>query len=72
MPSGAVTVTETPVLGVAVSSVTAIAYDELGFQHDELNSWTLPELHALVNVMAGDEDEETLTTFTNMQHRRVY
>ena len=65
VPSGAVTVTETPVLGVAVSNVTAIAYDELGFQHNELNSWTQPDLHAIVNVMAGDEDEETLTTFTN-------
>jgi hypothetical protein len=63
--AGAVTVTETPVLGVAVSNVTAIAYDELGFQHNELDSWTLPELHAIVNVMPGDEDEETLTTFTN-------
>jgi hypothetical protein len=65
VPSSAVTVTETPVLGVAVSNVTAYAYDELGFYHDELNSWTLPDLHAIVNVMAGDEDEETLTTFTN-------
>ena len=37
----------------------------LGFYHDELNSWTQPELHAIVNVMAGDEDEETITTFTN-------
>ena len=65
VPSGAVTVTESPVLGVAVSNVTAFAYDELGFYHDELNSWTLPDLHAIVNVMAGDQDEETLTTFTN-------
>src|ERR1019366_6408898 len=63
--SGGVTVTETPVLGVAVSNVTAYAYDELGFYHDELSSWTLPDLHAIVNVMAGDQDEETLTTFTN-------
>ena len=30
VPSGAVTVTESPVLGVAVSNVTAFAYDELG------------------------------------------
>ena len=65
VPSGAVTVTETPKLGVAVNKVTAIAYDELGFQHNELGSWTLPDLHALVHVMAGDQDEETLTTFTN-------
>ena len=65
VPSGAVTVTETPVLGVAVSNVTAYAYDELGFYHDELSSWTQPDLHAIVNVMAGDQDEETLTTFTN-------
>ncbi len=65
VPSGGVTVTETPKLGVAVSNVTAIAYDELGFQHNELNSWTLPDLHAIVNVMVGDQDEETLTTFTN-------
>lgn len=63
--SGGVTVTETPVLGVAVSNVTAFAYDELGFLHNELSSWTQPDLHAIVNVMAGDEDEETLTTFTN-------
>ena len=47
------------------SNVTAIAYDELGFQHNELNSWTQPDLNAIVNVMAGDVDEETLTTFTN-------
>ena len=65
LTSGAVTVTETPVLGVAVSKVTAIAYDELGFQHNELNSWIQPDLYAIVNVMAGDVDEETLTTFTN-------
>ena len=65
VPSGGVTVTETPVIGVAVSDVTAFAYDELGFLHNELNSWTQPDLHAIVNVMAGDEDEETLTTFTN-------
>jgi hypothetical protein len=65
VPSGAVTVTESPVLGVAVSNVTAFAYDELGFYHDELNSWTQPDLHAIVNVMVGDQDEETLTTFTN-------
>lgn len=63
--SGGVTVTETPKLGVAVSNVTAIAYDELGFLHNELSSWTQPDLHAIVNVMAGDQDEETLTTFTN-------
>ena len=65
VPSGGVTVTETPKIGVAVSNVTAIAYDELGFQHNELLAWTQPDLHALVNVMAGDQDEETLTTFTN-------
>jgi hypothetical protein len=65
VPSGAVTVTETPKLGVAVSSVTAFAYDELGFYHDELISWTQPDLHAIVNVMVGDVDEETLVTFTN-------
>ena len=65
IPSGAVTVTETPVLGVAVSDVTALAYDELGFQHNELDSWTLPDLQAIVTVNAGDVEEETLTTFTN-------
>ena len=65
VPSGAVTVAETPKLGVAVSNVTAFAYDELGFYHDELNSWIQPDLHAIVNVMAGDVDEETLVTFTN-------
>ncbi len=65
IPSGAVTVTETPVLGVAVSDVTALAYDELGFQHNELDSWTLPDLQAVVNVNPGDVEEETLTTFTN-------
>jgi sugar lactone lactonase YvrE len=53
VPSGAVTVAETPVLGVAVSNVTAYAYDELGFYHDELNSWTQPDLHAIVNVMVA-------------------
>lgn len=65
VPSGAVTVTEKPTIGVAVSDVTAIAFDGLGYRHDELNSWSIPDLHALVNVMVGDVDEETLTTFTN-------
>lgn len=65
VPSGAVTVTETPTLGVAVSSVTATAYDELGFQHGELTSWFQPDLHAVVHVTPGDQDEETIATFTN-------
>jgi hypothetical protein len=65
VPSGAVTVTETPVVGVAVSNVTAYSYDDLGFYVDELNSWLPPELHAIVNVVAGDVDLETLATFTN-------
>ena len=58
VPSGAVTVTETPVLGVAVSDVTAIAYDEFGFQHNELNSWTQPDLNAIVNAAGGRRDGE--------------
>ena len=65
VPSGAVTITERPVLGDLVSNVTAFAYDDLGFYHDELLSWTVPDLHAIVNVMAGDQDEETLATVTN-------
>ncbi len=65
VPSGAVTVTETPVLGDLVSNVTAYSYDSLGFYVDELNSWTLPDLHAIVNVVADDQDEETVATFTN-------
>ncbi len=65
IPSGVVTVNESPVLGVAVSNVTAIAYDGLGHRHDELDSWNVPDLHATMNVLEGDVDQETLTTFTN-------
>jgi hypothetical protein len=65
VPSGAVTVTETPVLGVAVSNVTAYAYDPLGHYVDELESWIEPDLYATVGVMTGDVEQETLATFTN-------
>lgn len=65
VPSGVVTVAESPVLGVAVSDVSAIAYDGLGFRQDELRSWNVPDLHATMNVLEGDVDQETLTTFTN-------
>ena len=65
VPSGAVTLTETAVLGIAVDDVTAYSYNDLGFYVDELNTWLIPELHAIVNVVAGDVELETIATFTN-------
>ena len=65
VPSGTVTLTETPVIGVAVSNVTAVAYDQLGHYVDELESWIEPDLYATVGVMTGDVEQETLATFTN-------
>ena len=65
VPSGTVTLTETPTIGVAVSNVTAYAYDGLGHYVDELESWIEPDLYATVGVMTGDLAQETLATFTN-------
>ena len=65
VPSGNVTITETPVLGVLVDDVTAVAYNSLGQQIPELLAWTEPDLNATVGVQAGDVSLETLATFTN-------
>ncbi len=65
VPSGNVTITETPELGVLVDDVTAIAYNSLGQQIPELLNWTLPDLNAIVGVQAGDVSLETLAIFTN-------
>jgi hypothetical protein len=59
------TITEAPVIGVLVSDVTAIAYNSLGMQINQLASWTLPDLNAGVGVQAGDVSLETVATFTN-------
>ncbi len=59
------TITETPVLGVLVSDVTAIAYNSLGMEINQLGSWTLPDLNATVGVQAGDVSLETVAIFTN-------
>ncbi len=66
VPSGTVTITEAPQIGVAVENVTAYSYDALGFQLDELDSWTPPQLTATVTVVPGDDVSlETVATFTN-------
>ena len=65
VPSGAVTLTEAAVLGIAVDDVTAYSYNDLGYYVDQLNTWLRPQLHATVNVAAGDVDLETIATFTN-------
>jgi hypothetical protein len=65
VPSGTVTVTETPVIGVAVSKVTAYSDNQGGFRVPELISWTAPDLNATVGVVPGDVALETLVTFTN-------
>ena len=54
VPSGNVTITETPKLGILADDVTAIAYNSLGQQIPELISWTEPDLNATVGVQAGD------------------
>ena len=59
------TITESPVIGVLVSDVTAIAYNSLGMQINQLANWTLPDLNAGVGVQAGDVSLETVATFTN-------
>ncbi len=59
------TITESPVIGVLVSDVTAIAYNSLGMQINQLANWTLPDLNAGVGVQAGDVSLETIATFTN-------
>ncbi len=59
------TITEAPVIGVLVDNVTAIAYDNLGFKINQLDSWVEPDLNASVYVQPGDQSLETLATFTN-------
>ena len=65
VPSGQVTVTETPTIGDLVSDVTACSYNEFGECVPDLISWTLPDLYATVPVATGGVSSETLTTFTN-------
>jgi hypothetical protein len=65
VPSGIVTITEAPQVGVAVENVTAYSYDQFGNYIDELDSWTPPEQTATVTVMPGGVNLETVATFTN-------
>jgi hypothetical protein len=65
VPSGIVTITEAPQIGVAVEDVTAYSYDQFGNYIDELDSWTPPEQTATVTVMPGGVNLETIATFTN-------
>jgi hypothetical protein len=64
-PPAPVTITESPVIGVLVSDVTAFSYNQLGQYVNELINWSEPDLNATVGVQAGDESLETLATFTN-------
>ena len=64
VPSGIVTITEAPQIGVAVENVTAYSDGPFG-QIDELDSWTPPEQTATVTVMPGGVNLETVATFTN-------
>jgi len=59
------TITESPVIGVLVSDVTALAYNSLGMQINQLANWMSPDLSATVGVQAGDVSLETVATFTN-------
>jgi hypothetical protein len=65
VPSGELTITEAPQVGVAVDNVTAYSYDQLGNYINELDSWTAPNLSAIVTVMPGGVNLETIATFTN-------
>ena len=65
VPSGDLTVSETPVTGVLVSDVEAYSYNQLGQYVNQLMTWTEPELSAVVGVDKGDVSLETLATFTN-------
>ena len=65
VPSGNVTIAETPVSGVLVSDVDAYSYNQLGEYVNQLMSWTEPDLSAVVGVDKGDVSLETLATFTN-------
>ena len=65
VPSGTVTITETPTLGVLVDNVTAYSYNILGQYVDELLGWTEPDLNATVGVQPGDVSLGTVATFTN-------
>ncbi len=64
VPSGVVTITEAPQIGVGVENVTAYSNGPFG-QIDELDSWTFPDLTATVTVMPGDVSLETVATYTN-------
>ena len=65
VPSGQVTITEAPTIGVLVSDVTACSYNVFGECVPDLISWTQPDLFATVPVTQGGVSSETLTTFTN-------
>ena len=69
VPSGTVTVTETPQAGVAVSDVSAYSFSASGSYIDQLIAWPAgnpanPDA-AQVNVVSGGVALETITTFTN-------
>ena len=64
VPSGVVTITEAPQVGVAVENVTAYSDGPFG-QVDELDSWTFPQPTATVTVVPGGVSLETVATFTN-------
>jgi len=70
VPSGTVTITETPVIGVLVDNVTAYSYDQYGNYINELLTWTPPDLNANVGVMPGDVSLETVATFTNYEQQQ--
>jgi hypothetical protein len=65
VPSGQVTLTETPTVGVLVSDVTACSYNLFGQCVPDLISWMPPDLSATVPVASGGISLETLATFTN-------
>jgi hypothetical protein len=67
VPSGTVTLTEAPQIGIAISDFTAISYDLLGATVNQLLKWTAPDLSATVNVVAGDVAQETLATVTDYE-----
>ena len=64
VPSGIITITEAPQVGVAVENVTAYSDGPFG-QVDELDSWTFPQQTATVTVVPGGVPLETVATFTN-------
>ena len=65
VPSGTITITEAPQIGVLVDDVSAYPYDALGNYIDELDTWNPPDLTATVTVERGGANLETIATFTN-------